>query len=119
MDQLFEIWAVSDKNAYLNPGRSYWVQEREAVEFEIEDYKEQFNYEQSAVLWKCVFSTDPIHLHGFEQEPLEEPVYPALGLDDMDRPLEKRKRPDSADWGTSSVTIVVKNEKFEKGKIVG
>jgi len=119
MSQLFEIWPISDKNAYLDSGKSYWVQEREAVEFELEEYKEQFNYENGLVHWKCVFSTAPVNLHDFEQEALDEPVYPALGADDEERPIDRRKRPDSDDWGTHSVTIVIKNDKYEEGKIVG
>ena len=97
MDQLFGIMSISNKGDYLNPDRNYWVQERESIEFEYEDYIEEFNFERSFFVLKCVYSTSQVDLHNLEQDPLDEPIYPALGDADKDRPLEKRKNPNSED----------------------
>lgn len=119
LDPLFKIYPMSKEGAYLNPEKSFWVQEGEGIELEVDDYAVQFNYEIYSVALKCIYSTTNISLHDFEQEGLDPPKYPALGAEDGDRPIEKRKRPNGDDWGTHDITIVVRNEKFEKGKIVG
>ncbi|MGB0863636.1 MAG: caspase family protein [Saprospiraceae bacterium] len=116
MDQLFGIMSISNKGDYLNPDRNYWVQERESIEFEYEDYIEEFNFERSFFVLKCVYSTSQVDLHNLEQDPLDEPIYPALGDADKDRPLEKRKNPNSEDWGAHDIMVVIKNKNFDKSK---
>ena len=110
----FEVYKVTEDDAYLNSGESYWLSDREAIEFEFNDYVIDFNFEQAFFEFKLVCSTDELtNFYSNDIDPLEHPVYPALDEDQMDRPIERRKRPDQSDWATDSIRVIIRNPNYK------
>lgn len=110
----FEVYRITEDDARLEPGETYWLQEREAIEFELYDYVMDFNFEHGFFEFKLVCSTEELtSFYDEDIEALEHPVYPALDEDMMDRPIERRKRPDQEDWATDSVRILSKNPNYK------
>ena len=113
----FEIYKVSEDDARLEQGESYWLEERDAIPFEFEDYVVQFNFEQAFFEFKLICSTEEItNFYDEDIEALEHPVYPALDESMQDRPIERRKRPDQEDWATDSVRVIIKNPNYKPEK---
>lgn len=111
----FEVYKVSEDDARLEQGESYWLYEREAIPFEFNEYVTQFNFEQAFFEFKLLCSTEPItNFYDKDIEPLEHPVYPALDESMQDRPIERRKRPDQEDWATHSVRVIIKNPHYKE-----
>jgi hypothetical protein len=110
----FAVYKLSEEDARLEQGQTYWLQEREAIPFEFEDYVTQFNFKQAFFEFKLLCSTEVItNFYDEDIEALEHPVYPALDESMQDRPIERRKRPDQEDWATDTVRVVIKNPDYK------
>ena len=115
MYSLFGIEIATDKMDYLNPERSVLLLEGDSIYMEGFEYIEDFNFQYNFMIFKCIYSTEPLDFN-FNQDGMEEPVYPALDGNDMDRPIERRKRPDSEDWGTVDIMVKVMNPNYNPDK---
>lgn len=97
---------------YVDAGEDLWVWEKDIVPLDeaVEDYHRAYNIKE--VVWdlKLLVSTAKFEVEEMKQDPL-----PAPGADDIgSKGIKRRSRPDSEDWCTELVTIVIKNPDYKE-----
>ncbi len=109
----FQVYAgmLRPPVAPLDPGRSIWVWDREAVELEIEPQVVTYNCPESITYFKLIASTEFFDVARLEQEPLPAPD--AAPQRDSGRAalLEEENR-DASGWTTRLITLRIANPEY-------
>ena len=97
---------------YVDAGEGLWVWEKELIPFDeaVEDYHRALNIKE--VVWdlKLLVSTAKFEVAEMKQDSLPAPGSDAAGS----KGIKRRSRPDSEDWCTEMVTIVIQNPDYKE-----
>jgi hypothetical protein len=113
MDMLYGVDAsliVGDVD-YVDPGESLWVWEKDVVPLDgaIEDYHVAYNVKEAVWDLKLLVSTTKFEVEELKQDALPAPSADAVGS----RAIKRRTTPDSDDWCTELVSVVIKNPNYK------
>ena len=111
MDQTFGIdaTALGDSAQEMLSGEELWYDEMAVFDALHEDFVLDFNYPESVMTFKLIASTETFSPRTLSQESLPPPVLDFDSDEEGTRGLKRRSKPDSADWCTTTVHIVIKN----------
>lgn len=114
LSNTFEVILLEENELYLSAKDTYWLQERESIPYELDDYIQELNLEEAFFEFKLVYSTECLEeFYPWDLEGLEPPHKTPSSEVWFNRTAFRQKMPKTSDWNTDKIRVFVKNPNYK------